>query len=197
MRRRMGLVVVGGVAIIALGGLLAWQLRSSPTQQSSAHASGEPKAAPQARPSPALAANEQPAEPGDLAHDPQARERAARAIEAKAAAEEEDPNDGLTPPELAAIVDDALDHLRDAARPCVARAKQKLDPTSGVRFQYTLVVQGQNGSTDGVRVMETDLKDAAVLDCIVKAIETARWRSSGDDRRTDVDTMILVRELGS
>jgi hypothetical protein len=196
MRQRTGLVVVGGVAILALAGILAWQLRSSPTQQSSAHASDELKAAPEARPSPALAASDQPAEPGDLAHDPQARERAARAIEAKAAAEDGDGNDGLTPPEIAAVVDDALDHLRDAARPCVARAKQKLDPTSGVRFQYTLVVLRQNGSTEGVRVMETDLKDAAVLDCIVKAIESAKWRSSGEDRRTDVDTMLLVRELG-
>ena len=108
--------------------------------------------------------------------------------------------DFTVPPETAALVDDAHEHLQDAARPCVGRVRSKLTGKDlFVQFSYTLtVVDGQAHPAD-LAVQNTDMTDPALVSCMVEEMKQARWIAGAAGAATGasvtVDDTLTLGEL--
>jgi hypothetical protein len=173
----MGKWVIALVALVGVMGILIWQLDSDgPPKIEVPTYDGGPTVAP-------VASDARPLKPRVLRGDAKKGEDAAVA--------KYDPQSV----EFSREVDVSIPNNFRAK---LARCERKgVDPDAQITISYTLHIDQGVVSASNVRVAKSDLGDATLEQCMVTAVDQARWVASDmpDFMEEDTDLIIRMRSL--
>ncbi len=76
---------------------------------------------------------------------------------------------------LAELKDEAVGRVREATRPCLRADEAAIASGQALRLRYTLVLEDGRGRFEGVAIVESDLVDPGLGECIVGTIGDLEW----------------------
>lgn len=171
--------LVAGAALLALIGVLLWQLAASPSQPAARVAVFD------ASPAPAV---EPPPDAGRRAV------KRAPAIDDAAPAERPELVDVTSEVGFRRIGQDIPDRFRAELVSCVDPARH--DPNAKLKVGYKMQIVGGWVYASNVRLIESEIDDPAVIRCILRAVESTRFEMDDmPDFEEESELFIRVRSL--
>jgi hypothetical protein len=190
MTSRQKTAIAVALAALAAAGLVLWR-RGGGGARSAAGAGGGAAAAG------VVAPRRMSQEDAAPAFDPATATPAERARAAPVTAPVLPDAGAFTDPRTSGITDDIHEQLLALARSCVARAARPPEASWWIRFRYDLVIERGAGHLENVEVIETEMQDPALFQCVMGAIKGARLQSVPDSRRITGELTIPLGELGT